>query len=130
MNKKQKIITQLNKMKVGRVFSYTDFPYISQSYFNSIMRKLSGYVSISGGGYGHGQGRNASTTFILVKGNIPMPKIERNYPKHRNAEKMYTNRFTVMLDDELDKKIKNLPEGERSEFVRDAIKNHFNQFGP
>ena len=128
INKKQQVVHKLRNMNVGDNFSYLDFEdIVSKSYFNTLMSQLEKYVwPDSNTGWGLGRGQNMLMVYTLTDNNIPMPKIKKNYPKHRNAEKMYTNRFTVMLDDELDKKIKNLPEGERSEFVRNAIKNHFN----
>ena len=116
-------------MNVGDNFSYIDFKdIVSKSYFNTLMSHLEKYVWKDGDtGWGLGKGQSVLTVYTLTDNEIPMPpKPKRKYKPRNTTERRYTNRFTIMVDDELDRKIKNLPEGERSEFVRDAIKNHFN----
>ena len=131
MNKKQQVISRLQNMDVGDNFSYIDFKdIVSKSYFNTIMsqlEKLEKYVwPDNDTGWGLGKGQSVLTVYTLTDNNIPLPETAKRKYKPRKRETRYTNRFTIMVDDELDRKIKNLPEGERSEFVRDAIKNHFN----
>ena len=132
INKKQRVIHKLKNMNVGDNFCYIDFEdIVSKSYFNTLMSQLEKYVwPDSDTGWGLGKGQSVLTVYTLTDNNIPMPETAKRKYKPRETERRYTNRFTIMVDDELDRKIKNLPEGERSEFVRDAIKNHLNQFGP
>lgn len=121
MNKKQKVIARLQQMSVRDNFSYDDFEDISFSYFNKIMRELCQYVWPDSGGYGNGPGGNVPTVYTLTDNDIPMPEIKRNSPKRRNTNPIYIHRLTVMLDDKLNNKIKLLPEGKRSEFIRNII---------
>ena len=123
-NKKQRVIHKLRNMNVGDNFSYIDFKdIVSKSYFNTIVSQLEQYVwPDSDTGCGLGRGQNMLTMYTLTDNNIPMPKVAKREYKTRETERRYTNRLTVMLDDKLNSKIKNLPGGERSEFVRKVIK--------